>query len=661
MFMANNKEKHNKGIKGFFKRKAEKKTNADLNNIKEEPINAQVEEEKNLPRDMQLGEDSPAYSIWELWNGKEEIKYNPLEYVFEEFKDIYESNKDNSSTKTGFGIEEIKVLINDITIKSEELYHNILENEKRKIPAEQHDETIDGVIDDDIDSDLESYDLSAYGGISKIDDIVEFDMFKDDVDEHDNELYNTAKKVLAKSDEIDNKASKDAYIFIRVSPDNMHAWIFIYPPRSGGEEISVEMLKNALEDKKIIYGTDNNMMVRIAEKKLYFKLIRIARGMECIDGKNGEIIDIVPRKSEVEIKETDDGRINFKELNLIHSIHKDSPICKIIPPVEPKSGMDVYGNEVKGYIGKMPPIPRGKNTQISEDGTMLVALIDGHVSFDKGAFHIQNLLTIPGDVDISVGNINFAGDVLIKGKVREGFSVKSDGNITIRGNVEAGALIQAGGNISIQRGVNGGARGIIEAKGSIKIKYIENCKVSAGEKIETEVIIDSEIECDDTLLVNRGKGTIVGGKMTVGKLIEARVIGNENNSSRTTEIVLGCMPNMIKQRNLLKEKIEETRQGLEKLAINIKYIESLGENIDATRKKLLSQLRIQLPLRQMEKKKYDKMLENANNLIDNIEYCRIRVGVVYPITTIKIGGETKVIHEVSKGFSLSTTDIAQKS
>ena len=34
--------------------------------------------------------------------------------------------------------------------------------------------------------------------------------------------------------------------------------------------------------------------------------------MECIDGKNGEIIDIVPRKSEVEIKETDDGRINFR-------------------------------------------------------------------------------------------------------------------------------------------------------------------------------------------------------------------------------------------------------------------------------------------------------------------------------------------------------------
>ena len=61
-------------------------------------------------------------------------------------------------------------------------------------------------------------------------------------------------------------------------------------------------------DEKIVYGTDNNMIVKIAEK-LYFKLIRIARGMECIDGKDGEIIDLVPRESEVKIKESDDGKL----------------------------------------------------------------------------------------------------------------------------------------------------------------------------------------------------------------------------------------------------------------------------------------------------------------------------------------------------------------
>ncbi len=659
MFMDINKEKQGKSKRGFFKRRAEKVSNTKAEEIKIQSVKAQVEEIVGLPKNIQLGEDSPVYSIWDCWDGKEETKYNPLEYVVEEFKDIYELSKENPSEKEG--IEEIQLLTRDVIIKAEELYRDIPDSEKFKGLAEEFIEKSEEFSSEFNDTDMRFDDLSSFGGINKIEDIAEFEMFKDDTDEEENELYNTAKKVLSKDDENKNKAMTDAYIYIRVSPDNMHAWLFVYPPRNGGEEISVEMLKNALDEKKIVYGTDNNMIVKIAEKKLYFKLIRIARGMECVDGKDGKIIDIVPRESEIEIKENDDGRINFKELNLIHSIHKGDTICKIIPPVEPKSGMDIYGKEVKGFVGKMPPIPRGKNTQISEDGTALEAVIDGHVSFEKGAFHIQNLLTIAGDVDISVGNVTFAGDVLIKGKVREGFSVKSDGNITIKGNVEAGAIIQAGGNISIERGVNGGTRGLIEAKGSIKIKYIENCKVCAGEKIETEVIIDSEIECDNTLLVTRGKGTIVGGKITVGKLIEARVIGNENNSSRTTEIVLGCMPNMIKQRNLLKEKIEETRKGLEKLVININYIESLGENIDVGRKMLLRQLRIQVPLRQMEKTKYDKMLEKANDLIENIEYCKIKVGVVYPITTIKIGADTKVVHEVSKGFNLSTSDFAQKS
>lgn len=62
-----------------------------------------------------------------------------------------------------------------------------------------------------------------------------------------------------------NDTTTDAYIYIRVSSDNMHAWIFIFPPRNGGKEISVDMLKNALDEKKIVYGTDNNMIVKIAE------------------------------------------------------------------------------------------------------------------------------------------------------------------------------------------------------------------------------------------------------------------------------------------------------------------------------------------------------------------------------------------------------------
>ena len=71
-------------------------------------------------------------------------------------------------------------------------------------------------------------DLSAFGGINKLDDIVEFEMFMDDEDEEEEDkLYNTAKKVLTGNGE-NNDTTTDAYIYIRVSSDNMHAWILYF-------------------------------------------------------------------------------------------------------------------------------------------------------------------------------------------------------------------------------------------------------------------------------------------------------------------------------------------------------------------------------------------------------------------------------------------------
>lgn len=54
-----------------------------------------------------------------------------------------------------------------------------------------------------------------------------------------------------------------------------------------------------------------------------------------------------------------------------------------------------------------------------------------------------------GDVDLSYGNINFNGDVLISGNVEEGMEVKSGGNIRIGGLVSR-ARIHAAGSIWIR-------------------------------------------------------------------------------------------------------------------------------------------------------------------------------------------------------------------
>lgn len=91
---------------------------------------------------------------------------------------------------------------------------------------------------------------------------------------------------------------------------------------------------------------------------------------------------------------------------------------------------------IKGKDGKPPHIPAGKNTVLSEDKTKLLADIDGEVVYEGNKFNVKNLLTINHDVDNSIGNIDFTGDILIKGDVREGYSVKAEGDVTIFGTVE---------------------------------------------------------------------------------------------------------------------------------------------------------------------------------------------------------------------------------
>ena len=89
--------------------------------------------------------------------------------------------------------------------------------------------------------------------------------------------------------------------------------------------------------------------------------------------------------------------------------------------------------EIPAKSGKSVPLPKGRNTEITEDGDTLIASMPGHVEFSGSTFQVKPVLDIDGDVDFSTGNIKFVGDVNIKGDVLSGFTVRSAGNIQVGG------------------------------------------------------------------------------------------------------------------------------------------------------------------------------------------------------------------------------------
>lgn len=199
-------------------------------------------------------------------------------------------------------------------------------------------------------------------------------------------------------------------------------------------------------------------------------------------------------------------------MNLIHNVKEGDVVCQITRPTDPEDGMNIYGQPVRGRQGAMPAIPQGKNITYNEDGTQLVAACEGNLTFRSGRFHVEKVFEVAGNVDNSIGNINFSGSVFIQGDVFEGYEVRAKGNITVMGMVEGAALI-AGGDIQLQKGMRGMHCGVLEAGGDITAKFLEDCTIHAGSNIQAEYIINSQVACENNLTLVGRRGAFIGGKL----------------------------------------------------------------------------------------------------------------------------------------------------
>ncbi|WP_312643822.1 FapA family protein [Hydrogenoanaerobacterium sp.] len=447
----------------------------------------------------------------------------------------------------------------------------------------------------------------------------------------------------------------DAEVEILLENNKMAATICVTSPKYGGNEVTHEMLTDALSKNGIVYGINQDRLNDIAENKLYNRLYRIAEGTPAIDGKDGGIKDYFPRERKLNFATREDGSIDFKSLNLIQIIKKDTLICELIPPIDPIDGSDVLGNPFNGKKGKVATLPRGENTVLSEDKTQLLAGCEGNLVFSRERFQVQKTFEVAGNVDNAVGNIDFSGDVIVRGDVFEGFVIKSQGNVTITGMVE-GASIYAKGNISISKGMNGMRKGVLESQKSITSKFLENCEIKAKGKIQAESIINSTVFCEDELIVSGKKGAIIGGSFTVYKEIKAKVVGAPSNIP--TAIMLGVTPDLIKERNKLAKEIENLKNLDSDIEKNIMYLETLAGKMPLTaeRVKQLNQFKIQRPLNQLKQSQLTQRLQEINEIADNVGKSRLICGTIYPCTQITIGKITTTVQNMASNCIYSMSD-----
>ncbi|MCI8437897.1 MAG: DUF342 domain-containing protein [Oscillospiraceae bacterium] len=419
----------------------------------------------------------------------------------------------------------------------------------------------------------------------------------------------------------------DARAAVFMTRDQLAAWLFVYPPIGEGQELSKEMVSKAISDSGIQYGLDETLPDSLPEKPdRYFHLFPLAQGTAAIHGKDGSVVDLFARKIEREVTVDEFNQVDYSSLNLVQNVEEGAVICRIILPTEGVPGKTVQGKEIPARNGRPAAVPQGRNTEVSEDGTKLVATRSGHVEFTGRAFMVKPLLDIPGDVDFSVGSINFLGDVHVHGDICSGFTVRATGNITVDGVVEA-STVEAGGDLVVAKGVLGNNQAVVTAHQTVYAKYLENCRVHARESLQTDCIVNCDVYSDGTVQVRSGRGTIIGGCVRAATEVNASIVGSR--SERPTMVILGGQPCEDFEKELLQQELREMSDELDKVSRQPDSPAKLSR---------LSTLRMKIAVDQKKLEQFDK--EDAQLLTlppEEIYDMRLNGGIVYPGTEIRIG------------------------
>lgn len=465
------------------------------------------------------------------------------------------------------------------------------------------------------------------------------------------DVNNLEKLEILISDQVELEPL-DEEVHVNISKDKMFAVITFIPPENNGKLLTYEEVIYEIESAGVNFGIDTDEVKRaLNERKNNYKYV-IAKGLKPIEGKHGKLEFHFNTNKDIKPKVLEDGSVDFRNLDLINNVSKGQTLVTLIPAQPGTPGKDVLGKEILPAKVKNPALPKGKNTEISEDGMTLISTIDGQASLINNKVTVNQTYEVPHNVDHSIGNIDFVGNVVVKGNILTGFSIKAGGNVEVYGVVE-GANIEAQGDIVLYRGIQGMSKGILKSMGNVVAKYIENSTVETIGNITSEAIMHSKIKCGGSVIVEGKKGLIVGGIIRAGKEVNAKVIGSHMATS--TEIEVGIDPTIVERYRQLKDELSNVKKEIIKTNQAIDLLNKLQEAnklTDAKREMLLKSIRTKVFLNDRLKSIKNEITE-LEPLMEERDDGRVRVfNIIHPGVKVTIGTASMYIREEIKYCTL---------
>lgn len=452
----------------------------------------------------------------------------------------------------------------------------------------------------------------------------------------------------------------DAQLHVRIANDQMRAFARI-SPAIWGKPVTMADVQRELAELGINYGVQQDVVTQMLAGQAQDREWIIAVGRPAQNGNNAKLeYQPVMQKSGGRPAFLPDGRVDLRELNNIVVVSAGEVLATRVPPTSGVAGRNILGVELPAVPGRDLIWPVGKGVSVVDD--QLVASVDGQVVLKSGRVNVLPVYEIPGDVDYSVGNVRFNGNVHIRGSVKPGFTIQAEGDIKISGGVDCANII-CGGTLTVSGGIQGQGRGEVKVEGDVYSRFIENCKVTAGGAIVIgEDIMHSQVYAGRSIQVGGRKGLIVGGVARATDSIECKVLGASFGTPTVLEV--GVNPAFFEQFGQLQTAMAKIEDELARLKQGLNRLEQLKAatgSLPASRQEMYNQLSRAYDQRSQEMGNIAWQLSQQEQAIAAIKGAYVKVtNTVYPGVKVTIGKSVYHMRETKPGgtFRLLEGDVA---
>jgi len=358
---------------------------------------------------------------------------------------------------------------------------------------------------------------------------------------------------------------KRRYLLLQVTPMQVRFAIDVSILRTD-YRVTMSDISFLLVEKAVVYGIDYDTIEEILSKDIYGREFIIATATPPIVGKDAVINEIIQIDPDAKPFLNEDGTADYKKWDNIRQIKQGEIICTRTPPTPGIPGISVFGHPLSPTSGEDYALPSGANTKAIDNETKLVASINGFLYRDGRDICVGGVYVIKGDVDFKTGNIDYFGDVLVRGNVITDFSVVAEGNVSIEGFVEAARVESKTGNVFLKGSVFGQNRGKIIAAKNIYAENVQDSELKSGQTVKVKgQIRNCKIETQN--LEMPGDGQIISSSVFFSGVLTCGSIGGKTESLNEFTLVEN-------ERQQFKDELRSANELLQKLNNAIDIMEA---------------------------------------------------------------------------------------